>query len=382
MVAVAVAVIFLASSFWLVLWTALLGARVLVTVLLPSQDPGVSNVPSKDPGLVLLPYATAFCEWLVVRAGKIATCVEVAAMILDYMVSNGFYPVSAARDNWLADDLLKRGQASASGATDSRAASEQMTRLGIPNHQYDATWFASHDFVPVVQEAIKTGRPVLFGLYAAHLLHDTWTNQNEDAGVNGHGITIVGIDSSGAICADPNTVQAKSGNFVHYTWADLKAAGGAYPSMVIPEVEMAYPIGIPHGWSDNKNGDVQDDTGTLTAPNGVPVVHGFRKFILQKGWDPENWPLAPNSYTEWDNGSIEPGNAAIGAGDRQDFRKASLGWTQAKGVYEIWVGQDLVALEQEVKSLKALLQQAQAAADAQTKLEAVKKDLSDLMAKL
>ena len=91
-------------------------------------------------------------------------------------------------------------------------------------------------------------------------------------------------------------------------------------------------MGIPAGW--------KDDGTTLTAPNGVTVVQGFRAWALGHAWDAEDWPLAAEQKLD----SVEPGNAAIGAGTRQDFRMTSLGWTQARGVYHIWSGQDLLAL--------------------------------------
>jgi len=53
------------------------------------------------------------------------------------------------------------------------------------------------------------------------------------------------------------------------------------------------------------------------------------------------------------SGSIEPGNAAIGPGSRQDFRLTSLGWTQARNVYVIYVGQDIRALEQQLAAANA-----------------------------
>lgn len=92
---------------------------------------------------------------------------------------------------------------------------------------------------------------------------------------------------------------------------------------------------IPQGW--------KDDGKTLVAPNGVPVVRGFREWVMAHGWDANNTPLkAEQAIT---SGSIEPGNATMGPGSRQDFRFKSLGWTTATNVYEIAVGQDIVALE-------------------------------------
>lgn len=200
------------------------------------------NIPSNDPGVVLVPgQIETFCEWLVTLAGGIATCVESSEMVVDHLVKSGF-PCTAAEDTALAQDLISRGDASPNGATNYLAASAQMTRLGIPNDAYGQSWFAANDFVSMVQAALKRGIPVLFGLSEAHYLHDDWTNSAEDGGVYGHGIAIIGMDSTGAICADPNTSQAKYGQFVHYTWADLKQAGGAWPSMVIPRGSMKLDI--------------------------------------------------------------------------------------------------------------------------------------------
>ncbi len=53
------------------------------------------------------------------------------------------------------------------------------------------------------------------------------------------------------------------------------------------------------------------------------------------------------------SGSIEPGNASIGPGSRQDFRLTSLGWTESRNVYVIYVGQDIRALEQQLTAANA-----------------------------
>ncbi len=61
---------------------------------------------------------------------------------------------------------------------------------------------------------------------------------------------------------------------------------------------------IPTGW--------KDDGKTLVAPNGVPVVHGFRDYIMARSWAANNTPLAAEQSIT--SGSIEPGNAAVGCG--------------------------------------------------------------------
>ena len=105
---------------------------------------------------------------------------------------------------------------------------------------------------------------------------------------------------------------------------------------------------VPSGW--------KDDGKTLVAPNGVPVIRGFRDYVLSYaggsgGWEANNWPLKPEQVVT--SGSIEPGNASIGPGSRQDFRYRSLGWTQTRNVYVIYSGQDILALESQLAAANA-----------------------------
>ena len=107
---------------------------------------------------------------------------------------------------------------------------------------------------------------------------------------------------------------------------------------------------VPSGW--------KDDGKTLVAPNGVPVVHGFREWVLGHPWDAGNWPLRAEQVVA--SGSIEPGNARIGPGSRQDFRWSSLGGTEQRGVYSIWLGQDVVALESQLGAAQTHVAQLEA----------------------
>jgi hypothetical protein len=85
------------------------------------------------------------------------------------------------------------------------------------------------------------------------------------------------------------------------------------------------------------------------APNGVPVILGFREWILSHPWDATDFPLAPEQQHL---PNIEYGDPEAGAGSRQDFRMTSLGWTPSKNVYKIWVGRDLQALEARIGQLQ------------------------------
>jgi hypothetical protein len=109
---------------------------------------------------------------------------------------------------------------------------------------------------------------------------------------------------------------------------------------------------VPSGW--------KDDGKTLVAPNGVPVMRGFRDYALAwpGGWEANNWPLKPEQTIT--SGSIEPGNTSIGPGSRQDFRYRSLGWTASRNVYVIYSGQDLLALESQLATMQAHVAQLEA----------------------
>lgn len=98
---------------------------------------------------------------------------------------------------------------------------------------------------------------------------------------------------------------------------------------------------IPTGWTD--------DGTTLTAPNHVTVVQGFRDYILAHAWDDFNWPLDE----EYGANPVDPEAPQVGGGTRQDFREGSLGWTPALGVTRVWVGDELLALRAEVAKLTA-----------------------------
>lgn len=105
--------------------------------------------------------------------------------------------------------------------------------------------------------------------------------------------------------------------------------------------------------------------GVLTAPNGVQVVHGICDWVLTNAHDPTDIPLGP----EFDANPVEIGNAALGAGRIQFFLKSGqVTWTQAKGVFATYNGQEMKALRDAVTSADETilsLQKQLAAAQAQ-----------------
>lgn len=105
---------------------------------------------------------------------------------------------------------------------------------------------------------------------------------------------------------------------------------------------------IPQGW--------KDDGTTLTAPNNIPVVRGFREHVLTSNWDSNNWPL----NTEYAANPVEQSNPALGAGTVQDFRWKRLEWTVKSGVIEGWLGQELVFLQSQITTLQGEVSKLQA----------------------
>lgn len=90
-------------------------------------------------------------------------------------------------------------------------------------------------------------------------------------------------------------------------------------------------VGIPIGWKDNNN--------TLTAPNGIQIKDVFRAYILTHPWDSGNIPLEAAHGLN----PLELSNTSLGAGTRQSFRWIVLEWTSKGGVFESWVGAELIA---------------------------------------
>ncbi len=104
---------------------------------------------------------------------------------------------------------------------------------------------------------------------------------------------------------------------------------------------------IPAGW--------HDDGTTLTAPNGVPVVLGFRAHILNApSWDAGNMPQEAEYHAD----QVLLHNIAIGAGQRQCFRDGMLWYTTAKGVvWEPFLGLELDAAYKQIATLQAQITQ-------------------------
>ena len=144
-------------------------------------------------------------------------------------------------------------------------------------------------------------------------------------------------------------------------WADTRGVENWAKTFQFGEIWILYKEGdslmggIPTAWQDD---------GKRLKPQGCSfdVVLGFRDYILQHDWSPENWPLEDEQHLP----QLELSNPALGAGSRQRFRLSTLEWTSARGVFEGWPGQELQALDHlafqrlsEITNLKQQVQQLQ-----------------------
>lgn len=180
-------------------------------------------------------------------------------------------------------------------------------------HKLDATKARVVKFVDTVKitldklhDAIKTalaaGQTVITYLGRALALPDN------EHGVYGHFIALGGIDSDlGYLVGNGDELEALGGHGIiptHWVGWDQLVAAQVNGMIAIQKVEgtTVATTTVPTGW--------KDDGKTLIAPNGIPVVHGFRDWILshsstRPSWDANNYPLAPEQVVN--SGSIEPG---------------------------------------------------------------------------
>lgn len=150
------------------------------------------------------------------------------------------------------------------------------------------------------------------------------------------GLTVLPVLSLGTDFGPNDVLQhAKDAQSQAIALWEYQIAIGNSAQMVRQIVAMN---GVPQGWSD--------DGTLLRSPDGTPVVLGFRDFVLNTAWDPDDWPLGP----EHGASPVEQSDAQSGAGTAQEFRFTRLCWTKARGVYRSRIGQELLWYQDQHKS--------------------------------
>lgn len=137
--------------------------------------------------------------------------------------------------------------------------------------------------------------------------------------------------------------------YTYLQYSDKATNIPGIPGAVDADIYLGPAMNIP---TDTIPAEWRDDGTTLTAPNGVPVVHGFRTYILHAAsWDAGNQPCE----REYHATQVLLHNAAVGSGQRQCFRDGLLWYTQATGVvWEPHMGLELDAAYQRIAAMQTL----------------------------
>lgn len=289
-----------------------------------------------------LPHSAALSEFIAGYNGDCGETAELAALhvALGLALDGPELATIVQRD-------IAHGWASSNGSEPLSSIADDLALVGA---QYTSDGFSqppTFDWKGAL--AANAGvKPVILEFANAQAL------PGDETGVHYHFATALGgdPDTETYAFADGDNVAARSGQLVNYTVAQLEAA---QPCGLIL-VEMANNggggvSGVPSGW--------KDDGKTLTAPNGMPVVQGFRDYVLANSWSADNWPLMAETGAD----PVEPGNPSLGAGTYQVFHLTKLSWTQARGVFVTWIGQDYLAMQSEISSLNTEVSQLKAQLD-------------------
>jgi len=217
------------------------------------------------------------------------------------------------------------------------------------------------------------GNAVVLEVAAGANLKDSLTGYGEDAGpdLQFHYITVWGTYSGGAdvsfapgkalpagyLCSDGDNDSQNLRSGVRYHWplnqrmvyypAGVLALAQPYDAFaVLPRVAIPgrqAMATIPSGWTDDAT------AGVLTAPNGQTVLHGFRDYVLNNGWDAGNVPLEAEQSVD----QVELSNPVHGAGHIQRFHRAQLSWTPKEGVFLSYVGNEAKYLREALATATA-----------------------------
>lgn len=166
---------------------------------------------------------------------------------------------------------------------------------------------ASQAMIDDIRANLRAGRPVIV------TMHSQWSRLwNQDAGDGLHVGVAYSIDESNAGLLHIMNPWRGFDHVQPVAWWRARLGNGTYP---VAKLAQAPVVALPAGW--------HDDGTTLTTANGVPVVKGFRQYVLAK--------LAANAWHGGDALVPEWGDATM---TRQPFAATLLEWTPQSGVYE------------------------------------------------
>lgn len=227
-----------------------------------------------------------------------------------------------------------------------------LATLGIHVEQ---VWGSPTGLLQAVMAGIDRGEPSII------CIPSRWGKEPPDPPGVGflHFVDPYSYDANGITCMNPWGGFAHTGTEAY--WRERLRLGTIWRFTRMP---------VPTGW--------KDDGKTLVAPNGKPVVKGFRDHILNSPWNPNLVPVDAEYATSANS-------------SRQDFTLSTV-WSAARGIGETtgpdWKGamkakdDKLVVLEAQLeaaaKQIANLNQQLAASANA----AAIIADIKDIEAKI
>lgn len=275
-------------------------------------------------GSILLPNAVHFKEFY---GGYTGTCGETAltaALICAERIPDD-HNAAVALMLAITSEMRQVGWASANGASTlwslaREAASKRGAQIAV---EWDYAEPFPHNWH---QELLADAghKPIVLQFANAQAL------PGDERGVHYHFIAVLGRCPAGYICMDGDNWQIEQ-NFVIYSATDLT---NAVPCGLLTLEEKGLPVGLPSGWTD-------DGTALHNPKNAFVVTLGFRDYILSHPWSATDIPLCD----AFGRTPVEYGNPGLGGGTLQYFRESGqLSYTQARGVFATWSGQEMEAL--------------------------------------
>lgn len=235
------------------------------------------------------------------------------------------------------DRMRANGLCDPSGVTTAGKIRAQLEKDGFKTDRWNGgTWLA---FMKAASAAPAVS-VVLFE--EAHVLRDELTGAGMDAGSGLRGHFVMASEYHpggfnqraqrvlpvGFFCSDGDsditnpvvnghrTRRIADHRLVFYSVATLTAADIVDVVSVYPKVSFTPTLALPAGW--------HDDGAALTTANGVPVVLGFRQYVL-----------AQIQAGKWQGGDAYVPEYGDGAGGSvQEFAAALLLWNPQDGVRE------------------------------------------------
>lgn len=185
--------------------------------------------------------------------GFIAGCGQASAYVIAHIIKGE--PLSTSELTQIIQDSINAGKAGVHGSTPAGSL-YVLNKFGI---QAQESHVAPSQLGSFLTNEINKGIPIEIGVNQGHFL------SNEQSGLHGHYVTIVGVDTSGNfITADPNAPQAKSGGFTTNTLSQILSAD--------PFAEITPMTGV----GVNANG-ITGTPQNVTIPNPLDIASAIQQ---------------------------------------------------------------------------------------------------------